>query len=123
MKEEEAKALMVLAGIQTTNLHEVVNPYWPRTPEYDEERRNNPWWLALTPFGPILLGWRKRVIYITWKHTQYRGKITEDQVTMDDKMVHAWNYSDALTYLTTLRKKLELIGPDAQEQTQNSKGL
>lgn len=103
MNEEQARALFVLAGIPVTRLHRLENKYWPDNAHYADVRRNSPWWLAVTPFGPIQIGWRKRVISINWEDTPARQVVTADDVTKGDDHVHAWSYAKALEYLTTLR--------------------
>jgi hypothetical protein len=100
MNEEEAKALFLLAGFNVTRFHRLENQYWPEA--YVEERKRSPWWLALTEFGPIKIGWRKRVISINWEDTPSRVLVTEDDVTKEPTLVHAWSYVKALEYLTTL---------------------
>lgn len=100
MNEEEAKALFLLAGFNVTRLHRLENQYWPEA--YVEERKRSPWWLAITEFGPVKIGWRKRVISINWEDTAARVLVTEDNVTKDTTLVHAYSYPKALEYLTTL---------------------
>jgi len=100
MNEEQVKALFLLAGFNVTRLHRLENKYWPDA--YVELRQKSPWWLAITEFGPIQIGWRKRVISINWEDTPARLEVTEDEVTKDKTGVHAWSYSKALEYLTTL---------------------
>jgi hypothetical protein len=100
MTEEQAKALFLLAGFNATRFHRLENKYWPEA--YAELRRNSPWWLVITEFGPIEIGWRKRVISIDWQDTAARVEVTEDNVTKDSTSVHAWSYVKALQYLTTL---------------------
>lgn len=100
MTEEQAKALFLLAGFNATRLHRLENKYWPES--YVEERRNSPWWLVITEYGPIEIGWRKRVISIDWQDTAARVEVTEDNVTKEKTMVHAYSYVKALQYLTAL---------------------
>lgn len=59
-----------------------------------------------TPKGLIQIGWRKRVISIDWSDTGIRRVVTEDDVTKDDTMVHAYSYAKALAYLTALATDL-----------------
>jgi hypothetical protein len=100
MTEDQAKALFLLAGFRVSRFHRLENKYWPEA--YVEERRNSPWWLAITEFGPIEIGWRKRVVSINWEDTAARVMVTEDNVTKSTTGVHAWSYVKALEYLTTL---------------------
>lgn len=101
MTEDQAKALFLLAGFNATRFHRLENKYWPDA--YVELRRNSPWWLVITEFGPIEIGWRKRVISINWEDTKARVLLTDDpNITKDETLVHAWSYVKALEYLTTL---------------------
>lgn len=100
--ETRAAALFDLAGIEVASLHELPNGYWPKV--YAEEREESPWWLALTEFGPVKIGWRKRVLNIDWTETQVRHIVTEDDTTKDETMVHAWGYDKAIQYLTAFRR-------------------
>ncbi len=99
---EKFKALFVLAGIAVTNVHELPNGYWPES--YADLRKAHPWALMITEYGPIKIGWRKRVLNINWADTGIRTIITEDDTTKDEQMVHAWSYVKALEYLTDLRR-------------------
>jgi len=109
MNEEQAKALFLLAGFKVSRLHRLENKYWPEA--YVEERRGSPWWLAITEFGPIEIGWRKRVISIDWSDTPVRQEVTKDEVTKSDTLVHAWSYVKALEYLTALRGTFPTTAP------------
>jgi len=118
MTEEQAKALFLLAGFNAKRFHRLENKYWPDS--YIELRRNYPWWLAITEFGPIEIGWRKRVISIDWRDTTARVEVTEDDVTKDTTMVHAYSYVKALQYLTTLaaaqRAALTAVSASAEQK-------
>lgn len=117
MNEEECNALFVLAGIPFTRLHRLENKYWPDVSAYADIRRRSPWWLVITPFGPIQIGWRKNVISINWEDTPARQVITADDVTKGDDHVHAWSYAKALEYLTTLRGALRERASESERTT------
>jgi hypothetical protein len=102
MKREHAIALFEMAGFEVKSVHELPNGYWPEA--YTELRRNNPWWLIETQIGLVKIGWRKRVINIDWSATAYRIVVTEDDVTKDETMVHAYGYAAALKNLTNLKR-------------------
>jgi hypothetical protein len=99
MKYDEVKSLLFLAKIEHTGINQVRNQYWPDHPNYDTVRVESPWWNVHVANGTITIGWRKRVICIDWSATNRRGLVTEDDVTKDDTMVHAWSYPKALEYL------------------------
>jgi hypothetical protein len=100
MKREHALALFEMARFDVKSIHELPNGYWPAA--YIEQRAASPWWLVETNIGLVKIGWRKRVIQISWTDTSYRGVVTADDVTEDDDMVHAWSYAKALEYLAAL---------------------
>jgi hypothetical protein len=102
VKRDHAIALFEMAGFEVKSVHELPNGYWPDS--YVELRRDNPWWLIETEIGLVKLGWRKRVISISWTNTPYRIVVTDDDTTKDEDMVHAWSYPKALQYLTDLKR-------------------
>lgn len=104
MKKEEVESLFTLANITILNIWELKNKYWPDA--YTDMILNNPWWLVKTEFGLIEIGPRKRVINIDWSDTKIRKIITEDDVTKNEIMVHAWSMTKALEYLINLNKEL-----------------
>ncbi|NQT50144.1 hypothetical protein HQ571_05605 [Candidatus Kuenenbacteria bacterium] len=82
------------------------------------------WFNVNTKFGSILVGWRKRVIVIDWKSMQetlvacgvmpeqgFHSLFTEEKVTKDGTMIHAWGWDKAQDYLTRIRK---LLSPDIE---------
>ena len=101
------EAIFCLAGITTTKWHELTNRYWPDA--YTDVRAAHPWQLAVTPQGPIVIGWRKRVISINWEDTPARIVVTEDSVTKSETMVHAYSYADAVKYMQTLGYELNKL--------------
>lgn len=105
MDKQHMLALFVLAGIMVKHAEELPNGYWPKVPDYYEIRQSSPWWLAMTEFGPIKIGWRKRVISIEWTATEVRKVITEDDVTKSEDYVHAWTYAKAVEYLTNFARE------------------
>lgn len=100
MKREHAIGLFEMAGFEVKSVHELPNGYWP--PAYTDLREKYPWWLMETDIGLVKIGWRKRVIQISWTDTAYRGTVTDDDTTKNEDMVHAWGYSQALAYLAAL---------------------
>jgi hypothetical protein len=63
---------------------------------------SNPWFLLLTPIGCVKIGRRKRVYSISWETTLLREIITEDDVTKELTLVHAWTYEKLVEYLTKI---------------------
>lgn len=67
-----------------------------------------PWYRAQTPFGEILIGWRKRVIHVDWSKT---GKdllhlFKDEDVTKDKYYIHAWGKEKAIEYLNRIRESI-----------------
>lgn len=100
--EERVESLFDLAGFEVKKIYKLENKYWPDSPKYDDVRV--PWWLVKTSIGLIQIGWRKRVLSIDWSDTGIQALITDDDVTKDFHMVHAYSYAKALEYLTRLQR-------------------
>ncbi|SIT50453.1 hypothetical protein BN2476_830024 [Paraburkholderia piptadeniae] len=106
MTEAETRGLFEVSGFRVERIYRLENQYWPLAPDYDQLRRESPWWLVKTPIGLIMVGWRKRVLSIDWEDTSIRAVVTEDDVTKDQTMVHAYSMAKAVEYLTGLRQAL-----------------
>jgi hypothetical protein len=52
------------------------------------------------------IGWRKRVIEINWRDTGIQTIVTEENVTKDYHLVHAWTIEDALKYLIAFKEAM-----------------
>ena len=72
------------------------------------DRPTAPWFMVETDLGPIKIGYRRRVISISWKHAEGLKeidgrKLFEDEgVTTDRALVHAWGKDKAVDYLNRL---------------------
>lgn len=102
-------AIIQLAGFTVSRVWELANGYWPLAPDYDDVRE--PWWLYMTEIGPVQVGWRKRVIAITWDATPVRAEVTADEVTKSDDGVHAYSVEKAVEYLRALRVAAQAPSP------------
>lgn len=107
MERKQLDALLLLSGLEYTQAYQIANNYWPDCEAYSDLRRKYPWWLVLTDLGPVMIGWRKRVISISWEDTPVRVIVTDKDVTKSETMVHAWNYGDAVSNLTTLKRAFD----------------
>lgn len=104
MKQDEAKAIFTLAGIPVLAMKALIDGYGynPEDSRFTETPPRCAWWFVKTPVGWIEIGWRKRVISINWSDTNLRKIVTEDDVTKDMDMVHAYSTADAVKYLSEL---------------------
>jgi len=61
------------------------------------------WLLVTTRLGVIKVGWRKNVIVIDWSASDVvvvaEDLFATEDVTKDDRMIHAWGYEKATEYL------------------------
>jgi hypothetical protein len=99
---DEVTAILTLAGLPPVRMWELANGYWPDAPTYDDVRR--PWWLVKTAIGLIRFGRRKRVLEIDWQETGVDVVVTDDDVTKESTMVHAWSTEKAVEYMKRLRE-------------------
>lgn len=106
LSEEQATSMMKLAGFIPSRVYELVNRYW---------RNYNPsptgsWWLFITPYGPIRLGCRKRVLEIDWSATGHKINLdrpeSESWITIDEYSAHVYDIPTAVRDLSVLYKKL-----------------
>lgn len=106
---EKFLKLLEVAGFKIQNHYYLQNGY-------DKRRNNDPWLLAFTDMGHITIGNRRSVIAVDWEMMpNVRGSVTTDDVTKDDRSVHAWSNEKLLAYLTELYqiyKKAKLEHPD-----------
>lgn len=109
---EKYLAVLSVAGIKVLADWELPNDYWPDALEYDDVR--TPWWLMLTRYGLLRIGRRKSVDSFDWEATKYRFKVTEDDVTKTETMVHAWSDSKLTEYVTRFRGLADAV--DAGEK-------
>lgn len=103
MTEAQVIAIFLLAGVKVEGLRQIENQYWP--PSYKEQRAASPWWVVGTCIGPVIIGWRKRVICIDWNSTPFRGLVTQHALSKTETSVHASNFSWAVQYLTQWREQ------------------
>lgn len=107
-KAEERQRLMALFGEKVDDIgagrnifvEEIPNGYCPRWC-----CSQKPWYKVTTNKGIITLGWRKRVIEITWD-ASVAGSADElfpgEDSTKIGRLIHAWGYEKAQEYITRL---------------------
>lgn len=108
MTRDEVKAIFTLAGIEVLNIKALVGGYGydPDDVRFYDEKPRLVWWFVKTSDGWIEIGWRKHVISIDWTDTEVRTVLTQDDVTKDATMVHAYNPQKAIEYLATWKQAL-----------------
>lgn len=122
MTEEQAIAYFTLSGIEVQRTEELPNRYWPRVPEYDELRADNPWWFVKTGAGWIMIGRRKRVWVIDWEETDLRKTfLALSGITQDKTMQHVYNETELLQTLRWL--KTELFREEGSERKKERDAL
>jgi hypothetical protein len=73
-----------------------------------------PWFVVCTEYGPVTIGWRKRVINIDWNelnipdtHPPGFSYLFEDEdVTKGAGGIHAWGWDKATEYLSRIHRSL-----------------
>lgn len=98
--EERTKILELFNG-HVIFVEEIPNGYCS-----DYCCKHLPWFMVTTKAGHIKIGWRKRVIEIEWKKTLINQTaeelFTEEKVTKQNKLIHAWGYEKAKEYINVL---------------------
>jgi hypothetical protein len=99
-REEDRTKLMELFGGEKIFVEEIPNGYsnsWYYS--------MTPWYKVTTPRGIITLGWRKRVISISWEPSvtgTAESIFPGEDVTKFDRTIHAWGYDKAKLYISRL---------------------
>jgi len=102
MTESEVRAIFLLAGIIVLAIESTESGYRPV--RLEARCYASPWWRVETPNGPVIIGWRKRVISVDWAESRVRVLVTTDSVTKDATSVHAYTHGKAVEYLTEWRR-------------------
>ncbi len=105
MNTKKVTALFTVAGFDVLVIKYLVDgySYGPEDPRFFGLYPRTVWYFVKTEIGWIEFGLRKRVLSIDWSDTAIRKIITEDNVTKDDYLVHAWSEEDAIKYLKALK--------------------
>jgi len=99
-KNEEREKLLALFGDRAIFVEEIANGYCSRWC-----CSQSPWYIVTTPRGRIKVGWRKRVIEISWQCTvgdKAEKVFPAEDVTKVDYAIHAWGYEKAKEYIDRL---------------------
>jgi len=97
-------AAFASAGLDHVFVKEIPNEYWPET--YHLERLVNPWYLITTKVGTFKVGWRKRVLNLSWEDTILNvdgNKVfNSNEQTCGNNYVHCSNEADLINALVKL---------------------
>lgn len=99
-KEEREGILACFPDSQKIFVKEIPNGYCSRGC-----CRHLPWFEVTTPKGVVTIGWRKRVISITWSANVGASTLLlfpNEDVTKSEYGIHAWGYAKAKEYLAKL---------------------
>lgn len=99
---DEMTTLFLDAGFEAIHVKVIDNQYSGNAHYYVD-----PWLVVTTSKGPIMLGWRKRVINIDWSDSDIavdgQELFKDEKTTSSDRYVHAWSKEKAVEYLARLR--------------------
>ena len=101
------RALLLLAGIDYTQEHLI--PHM-RTPYTDNPVYCQPALMVMTEWGLFKVGWRKSVINIEWKSSNYPDILIEppqSYITHGEGYIHCYGYGQALDALQKLTLQFE----------------
>ena len=94
-REKEKVDLLGCFGDAPIYAEEIPNGYLGENSPY---ALSSPWFKVTTPIGHFTIGWRKRVLEISWKETQVKATAEElfpdETVTKFEQTIHAWPTSD-----------------------------
>jgi hypothetical protein len=82
--------------------------YIEQIPDEYSRRKWMPWLMVTTPRGHFKVGWRKRVIELDWSKTNIHtcgtsSLFEKEDVTKDERYIHAWSYAKLVEYLRILK--------------------
>lgn len=85
--------------------------------EYHSGLYDNPWFIVETKYGPLRIGWRKRVISISWEaftvNVNGSDLFRDEKVTKAHNYIHAWGKDKAFEYLQKLSKAATALAPES----------
>lgn len=78
------------------------------------DRDGPPWFSVHTPKGVFDVGWRKRVIMLSWEHTtievQGADIVAGHEITHGPRYCHCWGPQECIAALVRLREHVEATG-------------
>ena len=106
-EEQRFREVFTQAGFKINYMDAISNQYCPCD-------GCAPWFVVETEFGPITIGWRKRVISIDWSESiqtdaharEITAQFEGENVTKGSTSIHAWGWDKAKEYLSRIRQTL-----------------
>jgi hypothetical protein len=106
---KKAAEMLKESGFGTAFVEEIPNEYCKCCP-------HKVWLKIQTACGIIKMGWRKRVLVLDWSQTVIHKTalqlFKDEQVTMDNYMIHCWGYEKATEYLKVLQKEFGILAQE-----------
>jgi hypothetical protein len=103
---KDAQVAFLEAGIHPIFVVEIPNEYCG-----PECCPHMPWFRITTTFGVLKVGWRKRVIHLEWTDSLVKTRADDlfagEDVTKEDRMIHAWGYEKLTEYLRKLKREFD----------------
>ena len=97
----KARQLFAEAGLGPVYMKEIDNKYCGA-----KCCPHRVWLLVTTRLGVIEIGWRKHVLSIDWSGSDVTATaeelFTDEKVTKDGRLIHAWSYDKAAEYLARI---------------------
>jgi hypothetical protein len=113
---QDCHELTVAAETETSfrdvfNKAEFKYALFSHVPNQYRNSRTPPWLRVRTEIGIITIGWRSHVISIEWSNMINKDKkllplFSEESVTKEEGLIHAYGYEKAIEYLSKARKYL-----------------
>jgi hypothetical protein len=107
-------ALLERTGIVVRSRRLIPNRYWGSG---EREFIPQPWCIVETLRGPIVMGWRKRVIHVQWDELDAKvpgsAIVSRPDVTHGETMVHCYGDDDFVRALSLFGDLAELRAPTA----------
>lgn len=120
MDELLINAFIRMVGEKVISLKRLPNGYCGDDSKSCTICAERPWWeIEFVNVGPIVIGWRKRVINIDWSKTGRKldpDKITESDTTKEPTYIHAWSYGDAINYTRSIVTLLRMQKWDEERE-------
>jgi hypothetical protein len=100
-KEATRRGLLACFGGELIHYQEIPNGYCSQACCV-----NRPWYIVTSRIGPVAIGWRKRVIQISWDGSDVEAGgnalFPNENTTKGDRYIHAWGYEKAKEYIQKL---------------------